>query len=75
MDLKKIAEKYINYGITWLNGEFDDYKGLTTTITVDEELSSNQLLSLCEEILKDERVKIAVAEQEERNTITIVFDV
>lgn len=73
MDLKKLSEKYINYGITWLNREFDDYKGLTTTITVDEELSSNQLLSLCAEIKKDKRVRVAIAEREERNTITIMF--
>lgn len=73
MDLKKLAEKYINYGITWLNGEFDDCKGLTTIIT-PEELNSNQLDMLCTEINKDKRVKTAIAECEEINTITIVFN-
>ena len=30
MDYKLLAQKYIKYGIEWLESEFDTYKGMTT---------------------------------------------
>lgn len=74
MDFKELAQKYIDYGITWLIGEFDDYKGMTTIITTDEYLNDEQLELLCNEIKKDVRVKGVIVENETTCTITIIFN-
>ena len=36
MDYKLLAQKYIKYGIEWLEGEFDTYKGMTTIMETEE---------------------------------------
>lgn len=74
MNIRKLAQKYIDYGITWLMSEFDNFKGMSTIITTDEKLNNKQLKNLCNEIKKDERVKTAIAEYEEKDTITIIFN-
>ena len=53
MDYKLLAKKYIKYGIKWLEGEFDTYKGMTTIMETEENLNGEQLRMLCDEIKKD----------------------
>ena len=36
MDYKLLAQKYIKYGIEWLESEFDTYKGMTTIMETEE---------------------------------------
>ena len=55
MDYKLLAQKYIKYGIEWLEGEFDTYKGMTTIMETEETLNGEQLRMLCDEIKKDTR--------------------
>lgn len=68
---KLLAQKYIRYGITWLNGEFDTYKGKTTVIEPEEDLTEKQLDELCNVIKEDSRVKMARVDS--KYTIAIVF--
>lgn len=70
-DYKLLAQKYIRYGITWLNGEFDTYKGKTTVIEPEEDLTEKQLDELCNVIKEDSRVKMARVDS--KYTIAIVF--
>lgn len=49
MDYKLLAKKYIKYGIKWLEGEFDTYKGMTTIMETEENLNGEQLRMLCDE--------------------------
>lgn len=74
MDYKLLAKKYIKYGIKWLEGEFDTYKGMTTIMETEENLNGEQLRMLCDEIKKDIRVKMAMIESEHEYTITIMFN-
>lgn len=74
MDYKLLAKKYIKYGIKWLEGEFDTYKGMTTIMETEENLNGEQLRMLCDEIKKDTRVKMAMIESEHEYTITIMFN-
>lgn len=74
MDYKLLAKKYIKYGIKWLEGEFDTYKGMTTIMETEENLNGEQLIMLCDEIKKDTRVKMAMIESEHEYTITIMFN-
>ena len=73
MDFKNLSEKYIGHGIEWLTGEFDTYKGMTTIIETEEDMTEEQLDMLCEEIKKDNRVKMAMVENVKESTITIIF--
>ena len=73
MNYKSLSNKYIGYGIEWLIGEFDTYKGMTTIIETEETMTEEQLNILCEEIKKDSRVKMAMVENVKENTITIMF--
>ena len=74
MDYKLLAQKYIKYGIEWLESEFDTYKGMTTIMETEENLNGEQLRMLCDEIKKDTRVKIAMIESDHEYTITIMFN-
>lgn len=74
MDYKSLAEKYIKYGIEWLCGNFDTYKGMTTIIETDENLNEEQLGMLCNEIKKNPRIKMAMIDSEYEYTITVVFN-
>lgn len=74
MDYKLLAKKYIKYGIKWLEGEFDTYKGMTTIMETEENLNGEQLRMLCDEIKKYTRVKMAMIESEHEYTITIMFN-
>ena len=74
MDYKLLAKKYIKYGIKWLEGEFDTYKGMTNIMETEENLTGEQLRMLCDEIKKDTRVKMAMIESEHEYTITIMFN-
>ncbi len=69
MDYKLLAQKYIKYGIEWLDGEFDTYKGMTTIMETEENLNREQLEMLCDEIKKDTRVKMAMIDSEYECTI------
>ena len=73
MDYKLLAQKYIKYGIEWLEANFDTYKGMTTIMETEEDLNRKQLEMLCNEIKKDTRVKMAMIENEHERTITIMF--
>ena len=73
MDYKLLAQKYIKYGIEWLESEFDTYKGMTTIMETEENLNGEQLRMLCDEIKKDTRIKMAMIESEHEYTITIMF--
>lgn len=73
MNYKILSDKYIGYGIEWLTGEFDTYKGMTTIIETEEDMTEEQLDMLCEEIKKDNRVKMAMVENVKESTITIMF--
>lgn len=73
MDYKALSYKYIGYGIEWLTGEFNTYKGMTTIIETEEDMTEEQLNMLCKEIEKDDRVKIAMIESVKESTITIMF--
>ena len=74
MDYKLLAQKYIKYGIEWLESEFDTYKGMTTIMETEENLNGGQLRMLCDEIKKDTRVEMAMIESEHEYTITIMFN-
>ena len=74
MDYKLLAQKYIKYGIEWLAGNFDTYKGMTTIMETEEDLNREQLEILCNEIKKDTRVKIVMIESEYECTITVMFN-
>ena len=74
MDYKLLAQKYIKYGIEWLESEFDTYKGMTTIMETEENLNGEQLRMLSDEIKKDTRVKIAMIESDHEYTITIMFN-
>lgn len=74
MNYKLLAQKYIKYGIKWLEGEFNTYKGMTTIIETEENLNREQLGMLCDEIKKDTRIKMAMIESEHEYTITIMFN-
>ena len=73
MDYKELSDKYIGYGIEWLTGEFNTYKGMTTIIETEENMTEEQLDTLCEEIKKDNRIKMAMIESVKESTITIMF--
>lgn len=73
MDYKALSDKYIGYGIEWLTGEFNAYKGMTTIIETEENMTEEQLDTLCEEIKKDNRIKMAMIESVKESTITIMF--
>ena len=73
MDYKALSDKYIEYGIEWLTGEFDIYKGMTTIIETEEDMTEAQLDILCKEIKKDNRIKMAMIESVKESTITIMF--
>lgn len=74
MDYKLLARKYIKYGIEWLEGKFDTYKGMTTIMETEENLNGEQLEMLCSEIKKDTRVKMAMIDSEHECTITLMFN-
>ena len=74
MNYKLLAQKYIKYGIEWLEGKFDTYKGMTTIIETEEDLNEEQLKRLCMEIQNDSRVKIAAIVCVHEYTITIIFN-
>lgn len=74
MGYKLLAQKYIKYGIEWLEGEFDTYKGMTTIMETEENLNREQLEMLCDEIKKDTRVKMAMIDSEYECTITVMFN-
>lgn len=69
--MKELANKYIDMGITFLNGEYADeypdkkenevYKGLETIIEIEEtpENPKEFISELAEEIQKDNRVYFA----------------
>ena len=73
MDYKALSEKYIGYGIEWLTGEFDTYKGKTTTMETDEVMTEEQLNILCQKIREDSRVETTMIENVKESTITIMF--
>ena len=73
MDYKALSDKYIGYGIEWLTGEFDTYKGKTTIIETDEVMTEEQLNILCQRIREDSRVETAMIESVNESTITIMF--
>lgn len=74
LNYKLLAQKYIKYGIEWLEGKFDTYKGMTTIIETEEDLNEEQLKRLCMEIQNDSRVKIAAIVCVYEYTITIIFN-
>lgn len=74
MDYKLLTQKYIKYGIEWLEGKFDTYKGMTTIMETEENLNREQLEMLCDEIQKDTRVKMAMIDSEYECTITVMFN-
>lgn len=59
MDYKLLAQKYIKYGIEWLESEFDTYKGMTTIMETEENLNGEQLRMLCDEIKKDTSIAVS----------------
>lgn len=74
MDYKLLAQKYIKYGIEWLEDKFDTYKGMTTIMKTEDNLIGEQLEMLCDEIEKDTRVKMAMIDSEYDCTITVMFN-
>lgn len=74
MDYKLLAQKYIEYGIKWLEGEFETYKGKRTIIETEENLTEKQLEKLCDEIQKDSRIEMAAIECVHEYTISITFN-
>ena len=72
MDYKALSDKYIGYGIEWLTGEFDTYKGKTTIMETDKVMTEEQLNILCQKIREDSRVETAMIESVKESTITIM---
>ena len=73
MDYKALSDKYIGYGIEWLTIVFSTHKGVTTIIETEEDMTEEQLDILCEEIKKDNRIKMAMIESVKESTIAIMF--